>query len=191
MSTKVMLVDERAARADWLGEALLEAGFLVVAKVDAGEDLYQRVLDLKPDVVIIDSRSGRRDILEGMCSRAQRYPRPVVLFTEHNHRPLLDAATRAGISAYVVDGLSAQGVQSIINVAINQFQQFEELRHRLADAQTRLADQRMLERAKCLLLERQGLSENQAYQVLRRAAMDTSRPLAQVARTLLKAHGAG
>lgn len=151
MSNKVMLVDESETRATWLKQALDEAGYDVVSLVKGMDDLHQLVLDLQPDVVIIQSLSAKRDTLESLGCRNSQYPRPVVMLTEHNDPALMQAAQRAGISPYAVAGLSPAGVQSIINVAINQFQQHEELRHQLVDAETRLANQRVLEQAKCMI----------------------------------------
>ncbi|MFV8834247.1 ANTAR domain-containing protein [Aquisalimonas sp.] len=189
MATRVMLVDEYPDRAVWLGDALNDAGYEVACTVKAHEDLYQRVLDVQPDVVIVEARSGRRDILEGLGTRNSPYPKPVVLFTEHSDPELMQAATAAGVSPYVVGGLSAEGVRSIINVAINQFHQYEQLRHELVDARTRLEHQRQMEQAKCFLMERDGISENDAYHMLRRTAMERARPISDIARAFLRANG--
>ncbi|SEO44050.1 ANTAR domain-containing response regulator [Aquisalimonas asiatica] len=189
MATRVMLVDESPDRAVWLGDALNDAGYEVACTVKADEDLYQRVLDIQPDVIIVEARSGRRDILEGLGTRHSPYPKPVVLFTEHSDPELMQAATAAGVSPYVVGGLSAEGVRSIINVAINQFHQYEQLRHELVDARTRLEHQRQMEQAKCFLMERDGISENDAYHMLRRTAMERGRPISDIARAFLRANG--
>lgn len=189
MTTTVMLVDEYTDRAEWLREALDDSGYRVVATVAPHEDLYQRVKEIEPDVVIIEARSGKRDILEGLSARTGRYPRPVVLLTEHNDPELMNEATRAGVSPYVVGGLSADGVQSIINVAINQFHEFEKLRSELSDTRARLENQRIMEQAKCLLMEQDGLSENQAYHLLRKTAMEKSRAISEIAQAFLRARG--
>ena len=189
MTTTVMLVDAHTDRAEWLREALDDSGYRVVATVTHDEDLYQRVKDVEPDVVIIEARSGKRDILEGLSARTDRYPRPVVLLTEHNDPELMSEATRAGVSPYVVSGLSAGGVQSIINVAINQFHEFEKLRSELSDTQARLENQRIMEQAKCLLMEQDGLSENEAYHLLRRTAMEKSRAISEIADAFLRSRG--
>ena len=191
MDTRIMLADETPDRAHWVREALSEAGFTVIATVSPYDDLHQRVRDLQPDVVIIEARSGKRDILEGLATRRSPYPKPVVLFTEHNDPSLLKAAADVGVSPYVVDGLSAAGVRSIIQVAINQFHEFEALRNELADTRTQLERQRDTERAKCLLMDRDGLSENDAYHLLRKTAMERSRPISDVARAFLRATGSG
>ncbi len=189
MSTRVMLVDDHSDRASWLRTALHEAGFEVIALVQGMDDLHQCVLDHEPDVVIIESDSAKRDVLESICTRSNKYPKPVVLLSEHNDQKVLRTAQRAGISAYVVGGLSVAGVHSIINVAIAQFEQFQALRQQLAHTEQELVRQRLLERAKLLLMEQEGLSESMAYHQLRKAAMDSGKPIAEAARALLKLHG--
>ena len=188
MTTTVMLVDAEPNRALWLEEALAEYGYRVV-NVAADDDLYHRVESISPDVVIIEADSAKRDTLEGMGTRTVSYPRPVVMFAEHHDADLMRAATVAGISPYVVNGLSAEGVHSIINVAINQFHEFRQLQGELRNTSTRLENQKVMEQAKCHLMERKGLTENQAYHLLRQHALERSRPIGEVASAYLRANG--
>ncbi|MCC5809843.1 MAG: ANTAR domain-containing protein [Ectothiorhodospiraceae bacterium] len=191
MTTRVMLVDDRRDRARWLKAALDESGYEVVKTVHDMDDLYQLVLDLEPDVVIIEATSGKRDTLEHLGHQHRRYPKPVVMLSEHDDPELLNTAMQAGISAYVVQGLSPQGVRSIINMAITQFNEYQELQHKLARAETRLEDQKLVERAKCMLMEKHQLSEQDAYHLLRKAAMDHSTRITDIARRLLHGKGTG
>ncbi len=186
MTTRVMLVDDRPERAQWLKSALDESGYQVVKTVHDMDDLYQLVLDLEPDVVIIEATSGKRDTLEHLGHRNQRYPRPVVMLSEHDDPELLATAMQSGISAYVVQGLSPQGVRSIISMAITQFNEYQKLQRQLARAESRLEEQKLVERAKCLLMEKHHLSEQDAYHLLRKTAMDHSTRITDIARRLLR-----
>ena len=111
------------------------------------DDLYQRVVSLEPDAVIIEAGSGRADILEHLAQRRDRYPRPVLLFTETNAPDLMRQAARVGVSAHAVHDLSAEAVRAIIDVAIAQFEEFRGLQRRLASTQSKLEEQKLLERA--------------------------------------------
>lgn len=186
MTTRVLLVDETPDRAERAREALCQAGCEVIA-ADGVSDLYQQVSDLQPDVVIIEAGSGRRDILEHLAHRPGRYPRPVLLFSHDNAPEAMRKAVRAGISAYAAQDLSAEAIRSIIAVAVAQFEEYEALQQRLAGAESRLADQKLLERAKCLLMERHAISEKDAHGLIRKASMDNSISMADVARTLIRA----
>jgi two-component system, response regulator / RNA-binding antiterminator len=189
MSTRVMLVDDRVERARWLQDALDQAGYTVVATVQGMDDLYQLVESTEPDVVIVEANSAKRDTLEHLGASGHSYPKPIVMLSEHHNPAMLQTAMQAGISAYVVQGLSPDGVRSIVQVAIAQFEQYQDLHRQLTRAETRLQEQKLVERAKGLLMERHGLPEQEAYGVLRKAAMDHSKRLVDIARHVLKRYG--
>ncbi len=186
MSTRVMLVDDSTDRARWLEDALDQSGYTVVATVQGMDDLYQLMEDTSPDVVIVEAGSAKRDTLEHLGSAGHSYPKPIVMLGEHQNPDMLQTAAKAGISAYVVQGLSPDGVRSIVQVAIAQFDQYHALQRKLARAEERLQEQKLVERAKCLLMERHGLPEQQAHDMLRKTAMDHSKRLVDVARRLLQ-----
>jgi len=189
MRTKVMLVDETRERVEWIRQALEQAGFEVVSTIQGMDDLYQQVVDLEPDVVIVEACSGKRDVLEHLGNRHQRYPKPVIMLTGGNDPEIVRTAAQAGVSAYAVQGLSADGVRSIIDVAISQFKEYQQLQARVDTAEAGLSDRKHLERAKGLLMERHHISENDAYHLLRKAAMERNSKVADVARALLKVNG--
>jgi len=193
MVTKVMLVDDSPERSAWLEESLQVAGFTVVATVQGEDDLYQRVLDEEPEVVITEAGSGKRDTLEGLCSRGGRYPGPVMNGSVHHDPELMSTAAAAGLSAYAVGGVPREGVQGAIRLAIRQYERFQGLARELADTRRQLAEQRDVHQAKCLLMEREGLGEADAYHLLRRRAMNSGQPIPRLARRLLAdaglAHG--
>lgn len=189
LPTKVMLVDNETDRAQWLRDALLDAGFNVVATIQGLDDLYQQVLDLEPDVVIVEATSGKRDILEHLANHHQRCPRPIVMLADEHDAEAIREAASAGVSAYAVAGVSAAGVKSIIDVAVAQFEAYCRLERRLATAENRLDDQKLIERAKCLMMERHAISERDAYGLLRKAAMDRSKKVREIAAAYLRANG--
>ncbi|HXH03007.1 MAG TPA: ANTAR domain-containing protein [Candidatus Competibacteraceae bacterium] len=184
-SLRVMLIDSDRGRAALLEQALHDAGYRVVAQLHDVVDLSARVRALEPDLILIDLDSPDRDTLENLRHLDQDQPRPIVMFAEDGDRDTIAAAVRAGVSAYVVDGLAPQRVQPIVEVAIARFREFQALRRELEETRNRLAERKVIEKAKGLLMAHKGYNEEEAYQALRKLAMDRGQRLAEVARSII------
>ena len=186
---KVMLVDDTLERVQTLRLALAQAGYEVIEHAGSTVDLHRRVAAIKPDVIIIDTDSPDRDTLENLCVISRDEPRPVVMFTHDDDSTKIREAVRAGVSAYVVDGLSLERVKPIIDVAIARFEQFQALRQELAQNEEKLAERKVVERAKGILMKGRNLSEDEAYRALRQQAMDNNTRLGDVARQVIALAG--
>ena len=186
---KVMIVDEAVERAEVLQQALMRAGYEVVAYVPSTFDLHRQVGVLKPDIVIIDTDSPDRDTIENICVVSRDQPRPVVMFTHDGDGEKIRAATLAGVSAYVVDGMSGERIRPILDAAVARFEQFQALKREFDDIEEKLADRKVIERAKGILMKSHGLSEDDAYRALRKQAMQNNARLAEVARQLIAVAG--
>jgi len=184
---RIMVVEEDAERREILKQGLEKVGHQVVAEVQSTVRLAMLVSQLKPDVIIIDTNSPDRDTLEHVCVITQNAPRPIVMFAADGDARTIREAMHAGVSAYVVDGLSADRVQPIIDAAVARFEQLQSLRSELANAQTQLTDRKRIERAKGILMKQKGLSEEEAHRWLRKAAMDENIKLAEVADHVIRA----
>lgn len=182
---RVMVVDDAAERAEVVQRALRSAGYEVIAHVTSTFDLHRQVSDLKPDVIIIDTESPDRDTLENLSLVKRDAPRPVVMFTNDGDNRKIREAVRAGVSAYVVDGLAADRVRPIIDVAVARFEQFQALRSELEETEGRLADRKLIERAKGILMKSAKLGEEEAYRALRKQAMERNLQLVEVARQVI------
>ncbi len=182
---RVMLVDETSGRAAILEQALSDAGCDVVARLHAGDDMFQAVGKTQPDVIIVDMESPDRDTLEHMRSISAEQPKPIVMFAESGDSETIAEAVRAGVSAYVVDGLSAGRIKPIMDVAIARFREFQALRKELEEAKSSLAERKDIERAKGLLMKQRGWTEDEAYQALRKLAMDRNLRLGEVAKNVI------
>lgn len=187
MTLRVMLVDRSAGRAAILERALLDQGYDVVARLGENADLPASVRRLEPDIVLIDMDMPDRDILESMRTLSRETPRPVVVFAEQSDSQVIEDAVRAGVSAYVVDGLTPTRLKPIMEVAIARFREFQALRSELESARSRLADRKDVDRAKGILMKRKELSEDAAYNALRKLAMDRNLKIGDVARMLIAA----
>lgn len=185
---RVMVVDDDKEREQVLRLGLEQAGYEVVARLEPSADLSREVEKTQPDVIIIDLHSPDRDTLEHVIVISQDQPRPIVMFSADGDSAKIREAVRAGVSAYIVNGLSAERIDPIIQVAVARFQALQSLREELADAQTQLADRKRIERAKGILMQQKNMSEDEAYRALRKLAMDRNLKLAEVAEQLINVH---
>ncbi len=174
-----------AARSRMLRIGLLENNYNLVAAIPADTFLAERLAQLQPDLIIVDSESEARDALEHVVLATREAPRPIVMFTNDEDTTHVKDAVAAGVCAYIVAGLAPQRIRPILDVAMARFAHEQALRAELADARTELQDRKTIDRAKGLLMQRQGLSELAAYEKLRKTAMDKGLKLGEVARRML------
>lgn len=184
---RIVLVDESDLRSAVVEEGLREAGFADIVRVAPVGPFVAEVERLAPDVVIFDLGSPSRDTLEEMLNVSRALARPIAMFVDQSDDAMIGAAIDAGVSAYVVDGLRKDRVKPILDLAIRRFNAFSKLKQELSNAQTELAERKTIDRAKLLLMNSKGLSEADAYALLRTAAMRQSKRIAEVADALLTA----
>jgi response regulator NasT len=182
---RVLVVDEDPARAAVLESGLAAADAEIAAIVAPSEDLVAHVRAVRPDIIIVDMDSPSRDTLESMRAINRDQPLPIVMFVDSADSGLIEAAMRAGVSAYVIDGLAAKRVKPVLDVAIARFKEVQGLRAELAKTKASLGERKVIERAKGLLMQQRGLSEDDAFRALRKLAMDKNQRLVEVAQALL------
>lgn len=182
---RIMLVDEQPDRFALLDEALRAQGHEIVAHVTSGGDIVEAFGRSEPDVVIVDLDSPGRDTLESM--RTISRDRPIVMFTNDGDSETIERAVRAGVSAYVVDGLSPARIRPVLEVAMHRFRDYQRLRNELEQTRLRLTERKLIERAKGILMKKRGLDEDGAWQALRRMAMDRNLKLSELARSIIAA----
>jgi response regulator NasT len=187
MSLRVLVVDGDADRAASVVLALTQAAYRVTAVLETGTDLYAKVRECQPDVIIIDMESPDRDMLEHLQVINRDDPRAIVMFCQDDAGETIAAAVKAGVSAYVVDGLHPRRIKPILQTAVARFQVYQALRRELADTKTSLAERKILERAKGILMKQRGLSEEEAYQALRKSAMNRNKRIIEMAENLITA----
>jgi response regulator NasT len=182
---RVLVVDESDERAALLRDALTAAGHEVVATLSSPLELLRAVETKLPDVIVIDTESPTRDVLEHVVIVSQSSPRPIVMFASDAGGVAIRDAVRAGVSAYVVDGMETSRVNSIVEVACARFEEFQRLKIELAEANLKLSERKLVERAKGLLMQSRGLSEDDAYHALRKLAMAKKQRLGDVAQQVI------
>jgi two-component system, response regulator / RNA-binding antiterminator len=188
-SLRVLIVDQNLIRASVLEDGLREAGYRDLIVVRDMQNLLRRIVDEEPDVILIDLENPNRDVLEQMFQVSRVVRRPVAMFVDRSDRSMIDAAIEAGVGAYVVDGLRKERVQSIVDTTVSRFKAFEKLRLELDETRQQLADRKLIDRAKGILMKQRGMEEAAAYELLRKAAMEGNLRMAQVAQSVITAAG--
>jgi response regulator NasT len=185
----ILVIDENRIRASIIEAGLREAGHDNVTLVHDVTGLAKRIAGINPDVIVIDLENPNRDMLENMFQLSRAVRRPIAMFVDRSDRASIEAAVDAGVSAYVVDGLKRERVKPILDMAISRFNAFSRLARELEEARSELAGRKVVERAKGILMKSRGLSEEAAYALLRKTAMNQNRKIAEIAQSLVTAAG--
>jgi response regulator NasT len=175
----------QASRGADLRIGLLESGYDIVASLPADFFLPERIAQLQPDMIIVDSESDARDVLEHIVIATRDARRPIVLFTDDSSTSSMDAAMEAGVSAYIVAGLQPARIKPVLDVALARFKREQVLLDELSETRQKLLDRKVIERAKGLLMRRGDLTEEQAYARLRAMAMNKNLKLADIAQRIV------
>jgi response regulator NasT len=185
---RVAIVDESAARAAIIEEGLREAGLADIAVLTARTGLVAQLEKLAPDVVLLNLGNPSRDSLEESFMVSRALARPIAMFVDSSDAEATGAAVEAGVSAYVVDGLRKDRIKPILELAIKRFNAFSRLQTELAEAKSALAERKIIDKAKLILMRSRGLAEPDAYALLRTTAMNQGRRIADVAEALVTAN---
>lgn len=186
-SLTILVIDENPARAQILEDGLRDAGHVSVVRLETTHELLRRVFEIDPDVILIDLASPSRDVLEQMFQVSRTVKRPVAMFVDQSDTAMIEAAVDAGVSAYIVDGLKKERVKSILDMTVSRFNAFDRLTSELQRARDELAERKLIERAKGILMKSKGITEEEAYGLLRRTAMNEKTKLADIARSVVTA----
>jgi two-component system, response regulator / RNA-binding antiterminator len=183
---KVLLVDEEPGRAAILERALLDAGYVLVSRLSSADRLAEHVAVSQPDIVIVDIDSPDRDCLENMAVLSRSNPKPVIMFSDEDDEDTIASAIKAGVSAYVADGMNPDRVRPIVQVAVARFREFQALRNELQKTRDQLADRKLIDKAKGLLMKHRKFNEDEAYHAMRKLAMERNQRLVDTARNVIE-----
>ena len=186
-SPKIAIVDESPIRAAILEEGLREAGYTDVVRIEEMQSLLSRIYALDPDVIVIDLENPSRDVLEQMFQVSRAVRRPVAMFVDQSDAASIQASVDAGVSAYIVDGLKKERLKPILDLCISRFNAFSKLQDELDRAKSALEDRKIIERAKGILMKLKGLTEDEAYVLLRSTAMREKKKIGEIAQSILTA----
>jgi two-component system, response regulator / RNA-binding antiterminator len=186
-SPKIAIVDESPIRAAILEEGLRQAGYTDVVRFGEMQNLLSRLYALDPDVIVIDLENPSRDILEQMFQLSRAVRRPIAMFVDESDAASIQASVDAGVSAYIVNGLRKERLKPILDLCISRFNAFARLQDELDRTKSALEDRKVVDRAKGILMKLKGLTEEEAYVLLRTTAMREKKKIGEIAQSILTA----
>ncbi len=184
----ILVIDENRIRASIIEDGLREAGHSRVTVVHEINEVARVIERDMPDVVVIDLENPNRDVLEQMFQVSRIVKRPIAMFVDQSDAASIQASVDAGVSAYIVDGLKKERVKPILDMAVSRFNAFSRLRRELADAKSELEQRKLVERAKGILMDTQGLKEAEAFRKIQQLSMNTRKSMREVAEAVLLAY---
>ena len=186
-SLKIVIVDANPIRAAILEDGLREAGYVNVTRIEDRTGLLARIYAIDPDVILIDLENPSRDELEQMFQVSRAVKRPIAMFVDQSDTASIEASVDAGVSAYIVGNLQKERIKSILDLTISRFNAFARLQGELDRAKSALEERKVIDRAKGILMKAKNLTEEQAYALLRKTAMNENKKIAEVAQSVITA----
>jgi two-component system, response regulator / RNA-binding antiterminator len=186
-SPKIVIVDESPIRAAILEEGLREAGYTEVVRISEMQSLLARIYALDPDIIVIDLENPSRDSLEQMFQVSRAVRRPIAMFVDQSDAASIQASVEAGVSAYIVDGLKKERMKPILDLCVSRFNAFSKLQDELDRTKNALEERKVIDRAKGILMKLKGLTEEEAYVLMRSTAMREKKKIGEIAQSILTA----
>ena len=186
-SPTIVIVDESPIRAAILEEGLRDAGFTQVVHISEMQSLLARIYSVDPDIILIDLENPSRDVLEAMFQVSRAVKRPIAMFVDQSDSASIQASVEAGVSAYIVDGLKKERIKPILDLCVSRFNAFAKLQEELERTKSQLEDRKVIERAKGILMKVKGLTEDEAYVLLRSTAMREKKKIGEIAQSIITA----
>ena len=184
---KIVIVDENPIRAAILEDGLKEAGFTQVVRISEMANLLSRIYALDPEIILIDLENPSRDVLEQMFQVSRVVKRPIAMFVDSSDSASIQASVDAGVSAYIVDGFKKERMKHILDLCISRFNAFSRLQGELDKTKTQLEERKVIDRAKGILMKAKELTEEQAYALMRKTAMNENKKIAEIAQSIVMA----
>ncbi|MBR1206813.1 MULTISPECIES: ANTAR domain-containing response regulator [unclassified Bradyrhizobium] len=186
-SPKIVIVDESPIRAAILEEGLREAGYTDVVHISEMQSLLARIYALDPEIIVIDLENPSRDVLEQMFQVSRAVRRPIAMFVDQSDAASIQASVEAGVSAYIVDGLKKERMKPILDLCVSRFNAFAKLQDELDRTKHALEERKVIDRAKGILMKVKGLTEEEAYVLMRSTAMREKKKIGEIAQSILTA----
>ncbi len=186
-SLKIVIVDANPIRAAILEDGLKDAGHVNVARIEDTTGLLARIYAIDPDVILIDLENPSRDVLEQMFQVSRAVKRPIAMFVDQSDTASIQASVDAGVSAYIVGNLQKERIKTIMDLCISRFNAFARLQDELDRTKSALEERKVIDRAKGILMNAKNLTEEAAYALLRKTAMNENKRIAEVAQSVITA----
>ena len=185
--TKILIIDENPVRTAIIEAGLREAGHVNVSWIRETQNLLTRIAAIDPDVIVIDLESPNRDVLEQMFQVSRIVKRPIAMFVDQSDTASIQASVDAGVASYIVDGLKKERIKPILDLCVSRFNAFAKLQEELDRAKSALEERKVIDRAKGILMKAKNLTEEQAYALLRKTAMNENKKISDVAQSVITA----
>jgi response regulator NasT len=173
-----------------LREMLTNLNYLVVGEVGDGQSAVNLARELKPDVLLMDIKMPDMDGIEAAKILTEEQIAPVVLLTAYSQKDLVDRAKEAGVVGYLVKPFREADLMPAIEVALSRFNEFKQVQQEVTDLQNALETRKLVDRAKGILMDIQGLDEQEAFRRIQKMSMNTRKPMKEVAEAIILAHKA-
>lgn len=186
IEVKIMLVEESISSPSVLYETLSTEGYQALFRVECSDNLFQRNKEINPEMIVVDVNFPDSKLLAQLKHINEELPKPTVIFSETGDNEVINTAVQSGVTAFIVDGLSAKRVKPILNVALARFKNYSNLRDELTKAKENLANRKTIEKAKGIIMKQRHCSEDEAYTMLRKLAMDRNQRINDVAKNVIE-----
>lgn len=185
---KVLLVEESTstASASVLQKTLTTEGYTVLACINQSENILKKASEIDPDLIVVNVGLPAETLLMQVKIINETYPKPIIIFSESGENNIINSAVQAGVSAFIVDGLSEKRIQPVLKVALARFNNYTNMRRELETSKENLANRKVIEKAKGLIMKQRSCSEDEAYNMLRKMAMDKNQKIHEVAKNVIE-----
>ncbi len=188
---RVIIADDESTYCMDLREMLTNLGYLVVGETGDGRSAVNLARELRPDVVLMDVKMPDMDGIEAAKILTEERIAPVVLLTAYSQRDLVDRAKEAGVVGYLVKPIQEADLAPAIEIALSRFREFRELEKEVDNLQDQLETRKLVDRAKGILMDTQGLTEAAAFRRIQKMSMNTRKSMKEIAQAIILTHEAG
>jgi len=188
--TRIIIADDESIIRMDLKEMLTSLGYLVVGEVGDGQSAVNLARELKPDLVIMDIKMPGMDGITAAKILTEERIAPVLFLTAFSQKDLVEGAKEAGVVAYLVKPFRESELIPAIEIALARFQEFRALEKQVGDLAEALETRKLVDRAKGILMDTQGLTEAEAFRRIQKMSMNTRKPMKEIAQAIILAHQA-